>query len=221
MPRMEPDLAALRNQIIRLGISQKSVAEALGWHQSRLSRFLNGKSERPTIPDYMEVKAVVAKMAAERMARPDTRLMERGGADFEHFPDAELDRPMTSEPIIPVYGLVGAASGDSIHLDHSAVVRSTPRHPAQGERAGVFALEVWSESMSPRYEPGELVYCIRNQPPKRGQDCVIEMRNGDAFLKIYEGQRNSVVFTRQLNPDSEVRYEGAKVKALHAVVGRG
>lgn len=59
-----------------------------------------------------------------------------------------------------------------------------------------------------------------NLPPGRDQDCLVEFNDGSAVVKTYVAQRDGAVFCRQWNPDSEVRYIGSAVKAVHAIVWR-
>ena len=220
MAAMKPDLTILKDRIRRAGIRQNRLAELLGWDESRLSRILNGRQD-PGLADYVELLDLIEKQeksVLDSSRQTQARTAEPSRPGFEAMPP-ETARPVSER--IPVYGLVGAAANGAIHLNHTAVITTTARHPAQGSRDDVFALEVWNESMSPRYEPGELVYCVRGRLPRRGQDCVVELKSGDAFLKIYVKQEGSQIFTRQLNPEDEVRFDATTVKAVHAVVGRG
>ncbi|MGY6663389.1 MAG: S24 family peptidase [Glycocaulis sp.] len=224
MGHKETDPYGLKRRLKRLRISYESAAEMLSertrepWNTKRVYRIVNGDHVNTPVVDLTELERLAEEEESRRGVPPPAplpgHLGERHRHGFEAFPSAAQLR-------IPVYGLVAASPNGAIHLDHSAVVDTTARHPAQGERDDVFALEVWNESMSPRYEPGELVYCVRGRQPRRGQDCVIELKSGDAFLKIYEREHSGVIFTRQLNPDEEVRFQGTQLKAIHAVVGRG
>lgn len=226
MGRKETDPYGLKHRLKRLRISYDAAATLLSertkelWNTKRVYRIVNGDHVNTPVVDLTELETLIEEEEKRRNVPPPrlvSSLGERNGGGFEHFPARgfhERDR-------IPVYGFVGAAANGTIHLDHTAVVNTTARHPAQGEREDVFALEVWNESMSPRYEPGELVYCVRGRRPKRGQDCVVELKSGDAFLKVYEKEEAGIIFTRQLNPHEEVRFRAGEVKAIHAVVGRG
>ena len=75
--------------------------------------------------------------------------------------------------------------------------------------------------MEPRFFAGESVFVHAGLPPARGQDCLIEFRDGSAVIKSYRGQRDGFVFAWQYNPSAdesnELRYQGTDVKALHAV----
>lgn len=122
---------------------------------------------------------------------------------------------------IPVYGLAAASPGESLRLEHDAVLRNVPRHPAQEGIGGSFAVEVIGESMSPRYEHREIAYAIRDRWPRRLEDCIAEYANGDALVKIYLGSDDAEIRLRSLNPPKDFTVSRAQLKALHAVVGRG
>jgi phage repressor protein C with HTH and peptisase S24 domain len=81
----------------------------------------------------------------------------------------------------------------------------------------VFLVRNTGSTMEPRIWAGETRLVQRNVPPARDQDVVVEFRDGTATLKTFRTQRDGVVFVSQYNPDIEIRYDGAAVKALHAV----
>ena len=71
----------------------------------------------------------------------------------------------------------------------------------------------------------EIVYCVREQMPRTGQDFMIELKNGEAWLRRYDGRRDGMIMTRQYNPamgacETE-SFDIRDVKAMHAIVGRG
>jgi phage repressor protein C with HTH and peptisase S24 domain len=96
-----------------------------------------------------------------------------------------------------------------------------PRHPAQANLREAFALRVADVSMSPPYEPGEIVYLAPNQWPAREQDCVLVTTQGHGYLKRYVDRTPGSLRLRQLNPAEELSFAITDVEAMHAVVGRG
>jgi phage repressor protein C with HTH and peptisase S24 domain len=53
------------------------------------------------------------------------------------------------------------------------------------------------------------------------RDCIIEMKNGDAYLKRYLRQSDDKIRVAQFNPPEEKEIRKGDVKAIYAVVGRG
>lgn len=181
--------------------------------QSDLAEFLG--------VDYHVAHRIVSGLR-KRLSAEEERAIERF---FEQAGGGAPLRPSGQGAQIPLYGFAAASPFGPIHLDHDQAGETVARHPAQGRGADAFAVRVWGESMAPRYEPGEIAYCVRGQHPRRGQDVIIELKSGDAYLKTYEGQRDGVVRLKQLNPPPGEGEHAAvalkEIAALHAVVGRG
>ncbi|MDE2104159.1 MAG: helix-turn-helix transcriptional regulator [Patescibacteria group bacterium] len=129
--------------------------------------------------------------------------------------------PTTPTGMVQVYGFV-AAAGELINLAEPAGERLVPIHPAQRGYPTVGAAEVIGESMLPRYKPRELVYFVFGLKPRRGDDAIVEMNDGTAILKEYVMEKDGRVSLREFHPeDRTFTVPGVRVKALHAVVGRG
>jgi phage repressor protein C with HTH and peptisase S24 domain len=94
-------------------------------------------------------------------------------------------------------------------------------HPNQANVREPFALEVADVSMSPRYEPGEIVYVAPNRRPTAGRDCVVVTTDGQGLLKRYVRQTDRELVLEQLNPPQELTIPLDQVAQIHMVVGRG
>jgi phage repressor protein C with HTH and peptisase S24 domain len=123
--------------------------------------------------------------------------------------------------MVPLYGSVGASSENRLTLAEQSLRAYVPMHPSQRNLINPFALEVSDISMSPRYEPGEIVYVAPNRWPAKGQDCVLVTRNAEGFLKRYLNRDETTVYVFQLNPEREIKFVRDELEAVHAVVGRG
>lgn len=121
---------------------------------------------------------------------------------------------------VPVLGNANGSS-EAIMLNFDEPIGVLPRHPNQVGMKGAFALYARGESMYPRYMPSDPVFAIANRPPARGQDCIIEMNNGEGFLKCYVRQTDKFLVCKQYNPDIEWKRPLSDIKAIHAVIGRG
>ena len=87
---------------------------------------------------------------------------------------------------------------------------------------GLRALEMTGESMLPWAEPGDVVvYDVRRQA-KRGQGCVVEMKSGERYVKLYGKSDGSTLFVEELNPERrELRFPLKDVKGVFPVRWRG
>jgi hypothetical protein len=128
-------------------------------------------------------------------------------------------QPGVSGETVPVCG-PAPGSAESIRVGDKTIGH-VPRHPAQSGMQDAFAFYATGESMAPRYRPGELVFAVMNKPPVHGQDCVVELTDGNGFLKEFERQTDKILCCKQLNPPGEWKQPVTSVKAVHAVVGRG
>lgn len=122
--------------------------------------------------------------------------------------------------IIPVLGHANG-SKEAIMLNFDEPIGEVTSHPNQVGMRGAFALYARGDSMGYRYKDGELVYVIANKPPVRGQDCIVEMKNGESYLKEFDRRTNKEIICQQYKPEGIWKRKMEDVKALHAVVGRG
>lgn len=122
--------------------------------------------------------------------------------------------------MIPILGHANASSS-AIMLNHEDPIGEAPRHPNQKGVRNAFYLKIYDESMAPRYYPGERAAVNGGSMPLTKEDCIIEMNNGEAYIKQFLRTSTKDVVCRQLNPDKEWKRPLSEVKAIHAVVGRG
>ncbi|MFS2324010.1 helix-turn-helix transcriptional regulator [Brucella sp. H1_1004] len=116
---------------------------------------------------------------------------------------------------------VGGDDGDfSLNGEIAGYVR---RPPGISGIRKVFALHVLSDSMWPRYEQGELVYCGgRDAIP--GDDVVIEMfpkQEGDlghAYIKRLVKRSKTEIVCLQFNPQKEISFDPYEIKNMWRVI---
>lgn len=84
---------------------------------------------------------------------------------------------------------------------------------------GAYAVRVHDDSMSPRYEQGEVLLVDPFRQPRPGDHVVIQLVDDQAFIKRLVRRGGGLVVCSQLNPKKEVEWKQAKVKAIHLVVG--
>lgn len=123
--------------------------------------------------------------------------------------------------MVPLYGWVGAASQGRLTLAEQDLRGYVAMHPGQQHVRDAFALEVADISMSPRYEPGEVVYLAPNRWPSRDQDCVVVTIEDEGLLKRYVSRDAEEITLRQLNPPADIKVKLANISSIHTVVGRG
>jgi phage repressor protein C with HTH and peptisase S24 domain len=112
-------------------------------------------------------------------------------------------RSMTFDSKVPVFGLA-AGAGERIAFSEGQETRYVSVHPNQIGHKDAGAAEVIGESMIPRYRPQEIVFFVRNRHPVRGSDVVLELSDGTALIKEYDGQRQGQVWVREYCPEERL-----------------
>jgi SOS-response transcriptional repressor LexA len=181
----------IRARLKQTGRTQTALARHLGKSKDSVSRLMRG--ERTL--DYDEAERISA------------------------FFDADRPPPAAQFLQIPVYGYVAAGGTDRVAMASDQVLDRI-EVPVGLVRGDAIAIRVAGDSMEPRLYSGELVIVGLGIAPARNGDCVVEMRDGTAMVKQYQGQKDGVVFLRQLNPDEEIRVSATQVAKIHAVLYR-
>lgn len=196
---IDPEIAAIKAAMDAQGKRPGELGKALGLDPKQINRLFNGQRR---------LQLHEARVAHEWL----------GGQVPAQVPGGSVV-PMPG--MVPLYGWVGAASEHRLTIADQNLRGYVPMHPSQLHVRDPFALEVADISMSPRYEPGEIVYVAPNRWPAKGQDCVVVTNDEGGFLKRYEGRDIEELHLSQLNPPGPLIFAMMKVVAVHAVVGRG
>ncbi|RKQ70151.1 LexA family transcriptional regulator [Oceanibaculum indicum] len=136
---------------------------------------------------------------------------------------AEMAAGAKPSTMLPVYGQ--AAGGDNgAFLLNGETVDRVRCPPALLNVQGAFAVYVMGDSMSPRYEPGELVFVHPTRPPSPGDDVIVEMigdhgEPGPSYLKRLVRRTSDRVRVKQFNPPrDDIDYEAARIKRIYRVM---
>jgi phage repressor protein C with HTH and peptisase S24 domain len=198
------------------GWNQIQLAEKLGWSQVDVSRAENGKVP---ITDRK-----IQKLANIFGVRPSHILGENNiheYADLIRLPKIlkkNKDTATFGPDMVPILGHANGSS-EAIMLNFDEPIGETMRHPRQINMQGAFALQVRGNSMSPKYEAAQKVFPLLNHFPKQQQGCIVEMKNGEAFIKVFIRETEKELIFKQYNPPKEWKRSKSEVKALHAIVG--
>lgn len=131
-------------------------------------------------------------------------------------------RYTTQNKDLPIRG--GAMGGDdTFFTTNGEPIGYVSRPPSLEGIKEAYAVYVTGDSMEPRYFAGEILQVHPYKPPKSGDFVVIQTCNGDDerhyFVKRYVRKTEKELICHQYNPDSEVRYKTAEIRAIHTVVG--
>lgn len=185
-----------KNQMDAAAWLTRTVGRAIGNHT--VSRWANGYTKIPV--DVMDaMRSLVDREDAPAPAQHVSALTESGED-------------------VPLFGYANAA-GSVLRLNDDARIGVVPIHPSQRGSRSAFAFVVFGDSVAPMLNHGDVGYAIRNRPPRKGQPCLIELRDGETHVKLFNRTDERTLFADQLNPKKELTYALRDVVAIHAVVG--
>lgn len=133
-------------------------------------------------------------------------------SDVDISAGMSLRSAATMKRDVPVRGTaVGGDDGDFTF--NGDVVDMVRRPPGLVGAASVFALYVHGDSMSPRFEAGDLIFVNPSRPPTPGCDVVVEMAPnpgetvGHCYIKRLLRRTADKVVLRQFNPPAGVKQD--------------
>lgn len=119
---------------------------------------------------------------------------------------------------LPILGYVKAGT-DGFFIVNGDVHGFTMRPDALQGVKDAYAVYVHDKSMFPAFEPGHLVWVDPLRPARPGESVVIQLEDGQAFIKRLKRRTEKAVICEQWNPAMEIRYDTKHVRAIHLVVG--
>lgn len=213
----------------------REIREALGWSQSDLAQKLVPKTSQPQIDrlekgdrrltvDWLEL------LAKAMGVMPSELLMREKHAQNSHAAVASTDtRPSLSivageqgalagPKDLPILGYVKAGTEGFFIVNGEVQGFAVRPDLLQGVK-DAYAVYIHDKSMFPAFEPGHLAWVDPLRPVKAGDTVVIQLADGQAFIKRLKRRTEKVVLCEQWNPATEIKYDAAKVKSIHLVVG--
>lgn len=214
-----------------LGLNPTSLAKKMGKRQSTINSFIIGRNKT-----FRDISALAVSLETNEQwlltgsGSPDAA-MHTNKINIPYGNESQsqvayvsevtrVDMPRYKNDLIPILGYANGSS-EALMINFNEKIGEVARHPAQGNMIGAFALEAFGESMSPRIRPGDLVFSISNKRPSKQQDCIVELHNGESFIKEFSRTTEKEIICLQLNPPKEWRRKLEDIKAIHAIVGLG
>lgn len=213
----------IRRRLDVLGLSDREASlRASGRRNPDLIRSLkSGRNHAPRGASLVELARVLE-------VTPEWLIGAEGGSD-----EPPPRRSTTSEPVavdfdsstlpvdIPVLGVAAGGAEGAFVIDGE--IDRVRRPPALRLAKNVYALYVRGVSMEPRFRAGDLLFVSPDRPAASGDDVIIQTRNHDgapteSWLKTLDHFGSEEIVVRQLNPEKILRFESAKVIAVHRVL---
>lgn len=208
------------------GSDLKSLSLHLGRNPTYLQQYLNKGSPRQLDwEDRLEL-ARVLRCTPEELTSPSSKVNQakiatnsivapqnKTGLELVSAGHATFAGPRD----LPILGYV-KAGGLGFFIGNGDRQGVTVRPEALRDVTTAYAVRVHDDSMSPALEPGYLLFVDPTRPVKPGDNVVIQLQDGQAFIKRLVRRTEKAMICKQYNPAGEVKYEPNKVKSVHVVV---
>lgn len=212
----------LRRARKRRGMTLRAIADAM-----TVSPQAVGQWERADNDISMDNLRALAQLLGIDPLAADKGTLVYVGADAsvvltEAEAVSEPGTPVLGPRSIPVLGVTVGGDGTDFYMNGD-IIDYARRPPGAEHMTNIFALHVLGESMSPRYDPGDMVYC-GGRPPVKGDYVVIEMlpasgeRAGKCFIKRLLVRREGKLICEQFNPPKSLEFDANNVKAVHRII---
>ena len=198
--------ADLRRLVMETGLPPTELARRAGLSPSTLNRFLNDTSARHVLST-----RTLSRLAQVTGRRLDPTPPRREVGEILAPP------PPPGPSDVPVLGHARGGQ-DGMFFDNGLVDSYVPRlHTLSGVRSA-YALYMNSDSQEPVLRHGDLLYVNPAIPPRHGDDVVIELRNGEAYIKRLLRRSAAQLTAQQYNPACELEFAAEDIANVHLVV---
>jgi len=199
------------------GTAPERYAQAFGVSPAWL-QFGTAQEDRGLVRNEPDAGAGFAEEATMDPVAPESRVPSRS--------DVPLDQPHTEGLVgardLPVYGsALGGPDGEMI-VSFEPIEWVRRPAPLEGVNGG-FGFYMIGESMSPAFEPGDMILCHPTRPPYAGQDVLVIRRldgGQHALVKRLVRIDGGGLRLRQFNPACEFDVPREDVVSFHLVVGK-
>lgn len=212
--------AAIKTARKRRGLRGRHIAENLKTTVGSVGNWESGQN-RPSSENLFKLADLL---------QIDAGALARGQVLYRDNPDGLSDAVVITDmqPIphgpsdIPQMGVVaGGADGEfSLNGSDPSYIK---RPIGLLDEPRAFAIQIIGESMVPRYEPGEIIFCDA-KTPKIGDYVVIETfpehegETSKAFVKKLKKRTKSAIVVEQFNPKKDLTFDPYAIKHLWRVV---
>lgn len=223
-------IRALRDSV---GISQAKFGAGFGVSREAVSQWEKGKStpEQDKLEKMAErydvsLDWIAGKGPDQRMSKPqgDVQAVDNtqrmvAGPNISTIAYQGGEKGLSSwNRDVPILGHAKAGI-EGFFLDNGEILGMAYRHPGQVGVKGAFAVYVRDESMIPAFKPGRVAWVHPSRPCTLGDDVLIELVDGQAFIKEYKRKTAEHLICRQWNPEKDVRFDIKKIKHIYLILG--
>ncbi len=159
-----------------------------------------------------------AKLAAAENVPIGALFGEHDGAEPGSGTAVPSDqRPRTWGEDVPVMGQARGGA-DGFFFGNGEIVDRVERPTSLRNVPDAYAVFMHGSSQEPRIRHGELCFVHPHQPPISGDEVVVQLVNGEGYIKTYLRRTADKLVCSQYNPPKERTWPAAEVKAVHRIV---
>lgn len=155
----------------------------------------------------------------ENTTHRDSRSTKETARDIEskplHHNQADDVRPGVKN--LPILGH-GMGGDEGFFMDQGKVHGYTERPGILEGVAEAYAVRVHDQSMTPALKHGFLVWVDPHRPAAPGDDVVIQLADGQAFIKTLVRRTQKIIRCKQYNPEKEIDFPSGGT-TIHLIVG--
>nr|WP_162199439.1 helix-turn-helix domain-containing protein [Aurantiacibacter luteus] len=224
----------LRETLLDRGMSPRQLSLAIGANHSYISQILNGKGGMPASSRLTAIArelGVSADWLGGLVGNPEPV----GSEVAIHDAPVDWTRPDRADPGIPLVGTgdcadleVTGEDGETVLIERSSFdpdyhQRYLARPPALRGAVDLYAITFVGDSMSPRFEPGEIGIVDPRAHIAAGNDVVVQLRDGASedvggvLVKRLVRRTATEVVLQQFNPPQTFVISMRQVKRIHRI----
>ena len=225
-------------RIAELGLDMANLSRELGHNHAYLQQYVRyaipaqlKEDDRHRLAALLRVDQLAlkpgrgAEIAGFGESSEIAALDPRGPAEVRDAPQVRFAGAVRPENVA-VRGVVRGGQGGSFELNIGEPIEYVRRPLSLTGKGEIYALHVESDSMAPRYEPGEIILVWAQRPALIGRDVVVQLRpphdgeNPRAYLKRLIRRNDKDLILEQFNPKKTMSLKMKDVISVHMVLTR-
>ena len=221
----EPDeiQALIKGRIEELGLNMSQVSIRLGRNRAYIHQYLERGipkrlpgAARHQLAEILDIDEGLLVPPGVRWSGPAKPTRARPEIDNFHSGTMQND--------IPILGTaLGGDEAGSDFMFSGEIIDYISCPPALAKAKGRFAVRMVGDSMSPRFEPGNIVIVQAGRVPGVNDYVVIELHGkdgapGPGFIKRLTAYTSGHIVCEQFNPRKKTEFKLSDIKTLYRVV---
>lgn len=204
----ELGLTYLRGVLEKTGLNATELAREVNVASTTLTRPLNNPHHKHGV----SLRTLLKIQAKTGIQMPSGLLGHKQERASSPYPQGA---PIMD---LPVWGQARGANGEGFVVNTDLASSFVERPWFLLGKRDSYALYTYEDSMSPVYEHGHLLYIDPSRPISPGDDVVIELVDGQSFVKRLVRRTAQQIICEQFNPPKERRFAVKDVAKMHLIV---